>query len=295
MLLKYLLFVLVNTSVFSSTYILKPIEITKDVHCVIGDFNLLKPTQNKFISNICYIDIGDSIVLLDAGPSSVFAKELYTLIKKNYPNKSISTVVLSNYHPDKTTGALFFRKMGAKIIAHKTILLDMSHFKYQYKDIKPTKPDILVDNGYIIKGTTKTLQIIKPSIISQERSDIAIYSKYDDFIFAGNMIYNNSMLHYTEISHAKSWIEALEKIKSMNVKYIIGSQGKEYGNKSYQFTLEYLNILTHDVQKAYNNNIPRDKLSNYVKTHKFKYLKNFTILNNNAIQMYYNQLQWDEY
>jgi len=70
-----------------NNYSLKPIEINSDITCVIGDFNPPTKSNKGFVSNMCYIDIGDSLVALDAGPTYSFAKEFYTLIKEKYPNK----------------------------------------------------------------------------------------------------------------------------------------------------------------------------------------------------------------
>jgi len=93
-------FALINLS--ADFYALKPIKITNDISCVIGDINPPMKENNGFVSNMCYINIGDSIVVLDSGPTYNFAKELHNLIKKEYANLKISHVILSNYHDDRT-------------------------------------------------------------------------------------------------------------------------------------------------------------------------------------------------
>ena len=108
-----LTFTLLSSSVFADFYELKPVKITDDVRCVIGGINPPMKENNGFVSNMCYINIGDSIVVLDAGPTYNFAKEFYTLIKKDYPKLDVSYVVLSNYHDDRIQGASYFKEMGA--------------------------------------------------------------------------------------------------------------------------------------------------------------------------------------
>ncbi len=64
---------LLSTSLFANIYTLKPIKITKDKTCVIGDFNPPAKSNKGFVLNMCYVDTGDSLVVLDAGPTCNFA------------------------------------------------------------------------------------------------------------------------------------------------------------------------------------------------------------------------------
>ncbi|MBP6715005.1 MAG: MBL fold metallo-hydrolase, partial [Aliarcobacter sp.] len=52
-------------SLFANMYDIKPVKIIDDVRCVIGDINPPMKENNGFVSNMCYINIGDSIVVLD--------------------------------------------------------------------------------------------------------------------------------------------------------------------------------------------------------------------------------------
>ena len=138
---------------------------------------------------MCYVNIGDSLVVLDAGPTYKFAEDFYALMKKEYPKLEVSHVVLSNFHDDRIQGASFFQERKAKIIGYKNINDDIKENLDKFDRMKMILPaevlnktkliyaDTLVENGYEIKGTKKTLTIIKPSLVSEEKSDIAIYSK----------------------------------------------------------------------------------------------------------------------
>ncbi len=294
-----------TTSLFGNFYDLKQISITNDIHCVIGDFN--PPTkQNKgFVSNMCYVDIGDSLVVLDAGPTYSFAKEFYSIMKKRYPSKDISHVVLSNFHDDRILGSSFFKKIGAKIVGHITLNEDIKNYKSKfgrikkitskkvYENTKLINADTLVEGGYKIVGSKKTLEIIKPSEVSEEKSDIAIYSKDDSFLFVGNMIFNGRMLNYRKASSVDGWIESLENLVKLDAKYILGGHGSEYDKNSYKPSLEYLKILKRDVTKAYENDIDRADVKKYVEIGLYKDIPYYSQLNNNNINNYYDQLEWE--
>jgi glyoxylase-like metal-dependent hydrolase (beta-lactamase superfamily II) len=292
-------------SLFANMYDIKPVKITDDVRCVIGDINPPMKENNGFVSNMCYINIGNSIVVLDAGPTYNFAKEFYALIKKDYPKLDVSYVVLSNYHDDRIQGASYFKEMGAKILGHKTINDDIkenpSKFermkkilsKEVYEKTKVINADTLVDGGYEIKGSRKTLEIIKPSILSEEKSDIAIYSKDDSFVFAGNIVFNGRLLSYKKTSDITGWIEAIENLAKLDAKYFLGGHGKEFDKDSYKVSLEYLQILRDDVKKAYDDGVEVHEAKKQVKTEKFNYLNHFEQLNSANISEYYNQLEWE--
>ncbi len=295
-----------TSSIFADFYDLKPIKITKDISCVIGDFHPPMKKSNKgFVSNMCYINMENSLVVLDAGPTYNFAKEFYTLMKKEYPKLEVSHVILSNYHDDRIQGASYFKELGAKIVGHKTINDDIkenpSKFermkqilsKEVYEKTKVIYADSLVDGGYEIKGSNKTLEIIKPSKISEEKSDIAIYSKDDSFLFVGNIVFNGRLLSYKKTSNIDGWIEAIENLAKIDAKYFLGGHGKKFDKNSYKATLEYLKILRADVKKAYEDEIDILEVKKFVKTQKFDYLNHFEQLNNANISTYYNQLEWE--
>ncbi len=288
----------------ASTYNLKPIAITKDIHCVIGDLNPPTKENNGFVSNMCYVDIGDSVVILDAGPTYKFAQEFYGVIQKDYPNKKISHVVLSNFHDDRVQGASFFQEKGAKIIGYKNFNDDIKENKDKFERMKMIlSPDILektkviladtlVENGYKIVGSKKTLEIVKLSAVSEEKSDITIYSKDDSFFFVGNIVFNGRMLNYTKNSNIDGWIEALENLGKYNAKYILGGHGFEYDKESYKPSLEYLQILRRDLKQAYDDGVDTLDLVQAVKSDKFNYLNFYKQLNYGNIQNYYYQLEW---
>ena len=253
---------------------------------------------------MCYVNIGDSLVVLDAGPTYKFAEDFYGLMKKEYPKLEVSHVVLSNFHDDRVQGAGFFQEKGAKIVGYKNLNEDIKENLDKFERMKMIlnpevlkgttipKADLLVENGYEIKGSKKTLTIVKPSTVSEEKSDIAIYSKSDSFLFVGNIVFNGRMINYTKNSSVDGWIEALENLAKMDAKYLLGGHGKEYDAKSYQTTLEYLKTLKDGVKKGYEEGVSAIEIGKVVDTKRFNFLYYYEQLNYGNIQNLYNQLEW---
>ena len=305
--MKKLLFtlLLISSSLFSNMYNFEPVKITKDTTCFIGDLNPPMKHNKGFVSNVCYVDIGDSVVVIEPGPTYNFAKELNEHIKTNV-NKEVSHVIATNFHDDRYTGASFYKEKNIPIIAHKTIIQELEEnpdkfnripkvtTKEEYKNSKVVQPDILTDVKYIIKGSTQNIEILKLSAGSNSVSDIVVYIPKEDFIFAGNIIFNGRMIKYGKYSNIDNWIEALNNLKDMNVKYVLGGHGLEYDKSSYKPTLEYLTILRDSIQKAYEDDVDREELSKYIDDKKFNYYKHFKAISTTNPKRYYDQLEWAE-
>jgi glyoxylase-like metal-dependent hydrolase (beta-lactamase superfamily II) len=301
-----LFFTLFVSTLSANFYTLKSVKVTDDIHCFIGDYNPPLKSNNGFISNVCFVDIGNSIVLMDTGPSYNFGKELHTFIKKQYPNKNISHAIVTNFHDDRLQGASYFKTIGTKIIGHTSLNKEIKKFKSKFnrmymklpKDVmantKVVEADLLVDDGYEIKGSKKTITIVKPSQVSEEQSDIAIYSKDDSFIFAGNIIFNGRMLNYRKASNIDGWIEAIEKLNTFGAKYILGGHGKQYDKNSYKYSYEYLKALKVGVQNAYEEDLDIEDVKSSFDMKKFENMKHFKQLHNNNVNNYYEQLEFGE-
>jgi len=296
---------LLGSNLFANIYDLKPVNITKDTTCFIGDLNPPMKHNKGFVSNVCYVDIGDSVVVIEPGPTYNFAKELNEFIKTK-TNKKVSHVIATNFHDDRYTGASFYKEKNIPIIAHKTIVQELEEnpdkfnripnitTKEEFKNSKIVQPDILTNDKYIIKGTIHNIEILKLSAGSNSVSDIAVYVPKDDFIFTGNIVFNGRMIKYAKYSNLNNWIEALQNLKNMNVKYVLGGHGFEYDKNSYKATLEYLELLQVSVKKAYENDVDREELSEYVDDKRFNYYKHFDSISKSNPKTYYDHLEWEE-
>jgi glyoxylase-like metal-dependent hydrolase (beta-lactamase superfamily II) len=297
--------ILVSTSLLANMYTFEPINITKDTTCFIGDFNPPMKQNKGFVSNVCYVDIGDSIVVIEPGPTYNFAKELVAHIKTK-TTKKISYVIATNFHDDRYTGASFYKEKNIPIIAHKTIVKELKEnpdkfsripkvtTKDEYKNSKIVQPDILTEGKYIIQGSRINIEVLKLSAGSNSVSDIAVYVPKDDFIFAGNIVFNGRMIKYAKYSNIDNWIEALKNLEKMDAKFVLGGHGLEYDKDSYKPTLEYLNILKSSVKEAYENDVDREELSQYVYDKKFNHYKHFDSVSKANPKIYYDQLEWAE-
>ena len=297
--------VTIVSNLMANMYHLEPVHITKDITCFIGDFNPPMKSNKGFVSNVCYVDKGDSIVVIEPGPTYNFAKELNEYIKKN-ENKKVTEVIATNFHDDRYTGASYYKEKNIPIIAHNTIIKELKEnpnkftripritTKKEYAKSRVVQPDILTNDKYIIKGKSFDIEILKLSAGSNSVSDISVFVPKKDFIFTGNTVFNGRFIKYGKYSNVDNWIIALEKLQSMNVKYVLGGHGLEYDRYSYKNNLEYLKILKSSVKKAYENDIDREDVKVHVKDEKFNFYAHYQTISKVNAQTYFDQLEWAE-
>jgi len=305
--MKKIIFLLIcPIFVFANFFTFKPVTITNDISCFIGDYNPVLKSNQGFVSNVCYIDIGDSLVLLDTGATYNFAKELNNFIE-NKTHKKISHVVVTNYHDDRLLGASFFKTKGIKIIGAYNMPEMIKEYASKYKRVlenlpknliqntRVVEPDIIVEENseYIIKGSKKSIKVIKPSEGTQSSTDLIVYSQKDSFVFTGNTIFNGRFVNYAGDSNIYGWIKALHVIQKLDAKYVMGGHGDDFSKDSYKPTLEYLEMLKQQVKAAYEKDIDPADLSKNVHTDKFKNIPHYEELYMRNARNYYNQLEWE--
>jgi len=286
----------------ANEYKINLVKVTPNIQCHIGKFDPPSKSNKADVSNICYVDIGETLVVIEPGATYNFAKEFVELIE-NKTNKKVSAVIATNYHDDRIYGASYYRSKGIDFIGHKSMINDIKSNKEKYKRL-PTElskkvfrntklvyPNILVKNGYIIKGSKLNIKILKFSKVSDSPSDIIIYVPKDKFIFVGNIISTNRMIRYHHDSNIEGWIKTLKEISNMNLDYIVPGHGKDFSTNSYIDMIKYFNKLKQ-VKNLYENDVEMEDIN--IDFSEFKNRTHYKDLVNRNINEYYNQLEWQE-
>ena len=285
-------------------YDLKPVKVAEGIYCSIGDLNPPTKANKGNVNNTCWIDIGDGLVIVDPGPTYEFAKEFAELAMKR-TSKPVKAAVVTNYHDDRLYGASYYAAKHIPVIAHKSIVEDIKKNRSRFRRIpallseeefagtKLVTPDTLFDKRYTIKGSKRTVEMLKLSPVSEEHSDIVVWVPDVKFLFAGNIIFNDRALNYTKNSNMKGWIEALHKIAAMKPAIVLGGHGGTMGPDAYKTTLEYLQSLHTQVKAAYDNDVDMSELTEHINLNEFKHLRHAEELNRHNAKNYYEQLEWE--
>ena len=299
---KLLISIIFTSALFANMYDFKMVNITKNISCSIGEFEPPTKHNKANVSNVCYVDIGDSLVVIEPGPTYVFAKE-FTQIIENKTGKKVSAVIGSNYHDDRIYGASYYKTRNIPFIAHTSMPNDIKKNTKKFKrlpqvlgkdtftDTTLVYPSILVEDGYSIKGSKLEIKILKLSKVSDAPSDIVIYVPKEKFVFVGNIISNNRMIKYHYDSNLNGWLEALNKISKMDLKYIVPGHGDTFVRNSYKKTKEYL-LTLKKVKKYYEDDVDITDIK--IDFSAFKNRIHFKDLVNGNVKRYYEQLEWEE-
>ncbi len=286
-------------------YPFKPVKITDGIVCAIGDLNPPTKANKGFVSNVCSIDQGDGLVIVEPGPSYRFAKEFADFAQKS-TGKKIKAAVVTNYHDDRLYGASWYKEQGIPVYAHRSIKGDIEKNPGKFQRMKhilsPEElqgtqvvvPDKLFDDKAVIPGKRHTIELLKLSPVSEEHSDIVVWVPDVQFLFAGNIVFNGRTLNYTKNSDMKGWIAALKKIEALHPKFVLGGHGAEMGPDAYKTSLEYLQSLQKQVKAAYDKDVDMSELMQHVDLSKFKNLKHAQQLDRHNAKDYYEQLEWAE-
>jgi cyclase len=278
-----LLTALLITSSFSSEYSLKPIKIDNGLWCVFGD--LMPPTkENKgFVSNVCWVDNGKDLILLDAGPTKVFAQELEKAIATTSPKK-VGSVVITNYHDDRILAASYFQSKGAKVIAHANILTDIAANPQKFERL-PKLLSAELYAGTALPRIDKTFNepkldlgsviLYKLTDIAETSSDIVAYMPKQKAVFTGNILFGERGLNYDKESHINGWLEALDKIDAMKPKYFIPGHGTKTDRSSFDVSKNYLSALYTQTKQAYEDGVELQQITKKVSMEEFSYLINY--------------------
>ena len=301
-----LVFILgVSTGFSADLYTFKALNIAKGIECVIGDLNPPTKANKGFVSNVCYVDLGKGLVILDAGPSYRFAEE-FARFATQRTGKKIQAVVITNYHDDRLYGASYYARHHIPVIAHKSIVSDIQKNPDKFRRLpailspsefnrtKLVTPDTLFEKEYTLKGSQREVKLLKLSPVSEEHSDIAVWVPDAGWLFAGNIVFNGRLLNYTPNSDMKGWIQALETISAMHPASVLGGHGAEHDAKAHLSTLSYLRSLQKQVKTAYDHEVDLSELMQHIDTSRFKALQHYEALNRSNASHYYKQLEWAE-
>ena len=287
------------TTVSLLAYELKPVNINPYTYCFIGDTAPVSKENGGFISNICLIKSDNSIIALDAGPTYQFAKELDAMSIKLFKHP-ITHVIVSNYHDDRIIGASYFQDHNIPVYAAKGTREAIAKNATRFQRIPKEVGKALYKGSYIPNRFSSitppmpfsnNIDIIKLSRASNSATDIVVYDKRTKFLFAGNVVFNDRAIGYAPDSDVREWLVAINKLKQLKAKQIMGGHGKQYDAKSYETTEKYLLAMKKQIPKLYDEGVGLEEVVKKSNFSNFQHLKHFNELNGKNIYNYYMQVE----
>ena len=111
----FLLYFYTYPTFSSNNFDLIPIEVSKNVFVFIGDNNDVNDDNGGAISNTGFIIGENAILVIDAGPSYLYASNVIDIIN-SYSNLPIKYLVVTHHHADHSFGISKYLEINTEII-----------------------------------------------------------------------------------------------------------------------------------------------------------------------------------
>lgn len=298
--MKSLLIIIVYFhTLLAFNYNLEPKKIAAATQCFFGLPEVMDEHNNGNMSNSCFVNMGNSYLVVDSGPTYQYAKQAFSRILED-KTLPMSYVVNTHLHDDHWLGNCYYKELHAKLIgaiAFKNLeKLDQTRMqkrisKEAYKKTTQVFPTIFVEDTKILDFDGKRVYIIAVNHKAHTNSDLLVYIPSKKLLFAGDLVFNERLpsLRDGDIS---GWIEALQKIKNMDVDYIVGGHGTLVSKKSVDFTYTYLSRLKKEVSDLLEEGEELGDVVNKVTMSEYKDIPFYNSIQRQNVAVTYRMLEW---
>ncbi len=294
--------VLVSVQVIAFEYGLTPSKVNENVYCYFGKPEVMNRENNGNMVNSCFVDAGTSWLVVDSGPSYMYAKE--ALLHVNTIKKmSVEFVINTHVHDDHWLGNGYFASHGATIIGsfifkediHSDETPRMAHriSPKAYAGTVPTIPTQFISQDESLDVGNLHVKLINVDYKAHTQSDLLVYIPQIKTLFAGDLIFNERLPSLRD-GDINGWIKALEMIKAMDLKTVIGGHGTVTNLDSLNFTYKYLVNMRDSVRKMMDDGMDIDEVVDNLKMSEYTQVPFYDDIHRQNIELVYRILEWEE-
>jgi glyoxylase-like metal-dependent hydrolase (beta-lactamase superfamily II) len=224
-----LLSIVLFHSLLSFDYKLHPVVVGEQTHCFFGFSEVMDEHNNGNMSNSCFVNMGTGYLVIDSGPTYQYAKQAYEAMKK-IKNLPVFYVINTHIHDDHWLGNSYYATMGAKIIGSSAFKnetpVEMTRMQRRisseaYEKTTQIFPNIFVDKEKVLDFNGEKVYIKRVNKKAHTDSDLFVYIPNKKIVFAGDLIFNDRLPSIRD-GNIQVWVEALDEIRSLDAKYIVG-------------------------------------------------------------------------
>ena len=220
--------------------------------------------------NAGFIVTDAGVVVIDALASPQQGEQLAEAIRKVTP-QPIRWLVLTHHHPDHHFGAIVFRRMGAKVIAHpdrrvlaseagedaliadwvRVVGLDAMR-GFEFADV-PDRPVATTDT---LRLGGKTIVITHPGA-AHTAGDLIVWLPGEQVLFAGDVLVEDGVTMVVD-GDSGELLKALEEIDGLNPRIVVPGHGAipRQPAELISRTRTYITGLRTDMKAALEHGVP---------------------------------------
>lgn len=282
-------------------YPLEHKQVTPDVHCFIGFAEAMNTTNNGNIVNSCYIDAGESYVVIDTGPSYAYAESVYNAMQKIKP-QPVALVINTHIHDDHWLGNSFFTQKGVVVLgsddfARSVNLREPPRMQAlispeAYRGTVPTLPAEMISEETVRTVGNQELVIKMVKRKAHTDKDLYVYLPRSGVLFAADLVFNDR-LPSVRGGNVNGWIQALDAMDALKAKHVIGGHGGHSDADAARMTRAYLTQLRDEVRAAIDDGLSIDEAMDKVTMDAFRRVGMYGAMHRGNVEATYRVLEWE--
>lgn len=284
-------------------YKLKVTKVADNVWCFLGALEGPSKTNAGNMVNTCYVQTKDSYVVIDSGPSFVYAQQSYAVMQK-IKDLPVEAVILTHDHDDHWLGNSFYKE------TFKAKLIGPTHLNTHYKAGDKTRmfkvlPQNAIENTKIVKidqTLTQTIEItigeevfeiVSIATKAHTPEDYFIYMPKRKVLFAGDLAMNGRI---TSNRHGSliGQLKAIEMMKSKPYTTFVAGHGFDTSKTGMDDAQKYFTLLHKRILKALEDDVDSSELDEAIPMNEFKDRAMFKALNAQNVAEAFEEVEFLE-
>jgi glyoxylase-like metal-dependent hydrolase (beta-lactamase superfamily II) len=314
-------------------YNLKPVQISERVYCFFGEMNMPTKDNAGAMANICYIKGDTEWIAWDSGPSDLFAKQAYTLMKK-IKDMPVKDEFVSHEHDDHWLGNHYFKEtFGTHIIGPSVINTDYYGPRLHVKDeghpgatgevkdypgmqtrmVKALYQNAIrgtqlmpVDETPKEKSTMYNISGVKMEYVrvgyAHSSEDYFLYLPDDKVILVGDLVMNGrvtsnrdgQVLALNDEGKPEGQIPAIEEIQKRDWNNIVPGHGFLVDKNGADEAFHYFDEMKTDVLAAIDDDVDQSNITKVVTLEDFRDKDLYYLLSAGNVYRAYEELEMYE-
>ncbi|MDX9965570.1 MAG: MBL fold metallo-hydrolase [Sulfuricurvum sp.] len=289
------------TSLSAFDYALKPTRVTPDVHCFFGKPEIMDKTNNGNIVNSCYIDAGEGYVVVDTGPSYMYARSAYNAMQKIKP-LPVKLVINTHIHDDHWLGNNFFTEQGVRVLGSDDFRVNadtstptrmQTYISPEaYAKTVPTLPTEMIGADTTLSVGNQTLELKIAKRKAHTAKDMVVYLPKSKVLIAADLVFNDR-LPSVRGGDINGWIEALEDLDKLGAEHVVGGHGERTDKHAAAMTREYFTQMRNEIRAAIAEGLGIDETVKKVSMDGYRKYKLYEGTHRQNVEASYRVLEWE--
>jgi cyclase len=284
-------------------YKLQATKVSDNVWCFLGALEGPSQANGGNMVNTCYVKTPKSYVVIDSGPTYLYAKQSYRVMQK-IANLPVEAVILTHDHDDHWLGNSFYKEQfNAKLIG-PTRLNQEYKAGDQTRMFKLLSPEALAHTKIVKVDETLTktteltiggvaFEIVSVGTKAHTDEDYFVYMPDHKVLFAGDLAMNGRI---TSNRHGSllGQLKAIEMMQSKPFETFVAGHGFDTSKSGIEEAKRYFTLLHQRLLKAIDEGVDSSELAEAVPMKEFKDKAMFQALNGQNVAEAFEELEFLE-